>query len=153
MSGFSEFNEHEECMVCMDAYPSRIINCGHRFCKVCIVKIIKEFQNPNCPKCRGDILKMVSVRKDSDDDEMDIDKYIKKRFRLPDNNSRRRNSRRRNSRILYLIVVYFFTAALFLFLLLRHQEHHEQQLRISEFRDFYYYSNDSNERFTNPNLY
>lgn len=69
------FNDDSECCICMDAFPSRIINCRHRFCRRCIVTILTEFERPSCPNCRGEILGMTSLQ--DSDDEMDVIQLLK----------------------------------------------------------------------------
>ncbi|PCI28082.1 hypothetical protein COB52_04120 [Candidatus Kaiserbacteria bacterium] len=68
--------ENDCCIICMDNFPSRILICKHRFCKICIVRIIKEFDHPNCPSCREEIYGMISTQ-ESSDDELDVMELLK----------------------------------------------------------------------------
>ena len=67
-------DDENECVICMERESTRVLECKHKFCKICIVKIVKNYI-PICPLCRNEIFSMTSIN-DSDDD-IDIPEILK----------------------------------------------------------------------------
>ena len=50
---------NEDCCVCLDVKlchkvtPVAKLTCGHRFCKACIRRLLKDNPAPTCPMCRA----------------------------------------------------------------------------------------------------
>lgn len=147
-----EIDEDNECIVCMSEFPSRILNCKHKFCRICIVKIIKNL-NPICPTCRGEITGMISSRKESDD-ELDVFELLKSNKNIIYRQRIIEHSIRDRNRVSFQRMIVIFTlifSVVFLFIISS-----RQQYVPSTNEEKYYYRinyNGDYERFLNSNLY
>jgi hypothetical protein len=65
----ASFAEESTCAICYDPYTANRdaceLNCGHTFCRGCIVNCYTQGVNRACPYCRGPlVLSMVQFGKD-----------------------------------------------------------------------------------------
>lgn len=57
-----EEESSKECIICFDNYPDVQTNCGHIFCRKCILQCFQQKDHTQCPYCRQSVTECQKIK-------------------------------------------------------------------------------------------